>query len=432
MDTFRVELRPADPPAWSEPSSLARRFDLALFIGLVSLLVFAPLAFGSVEDWAILCLELGSIVSLFIWILKWVLTDAANPVVSPLWLPLAALALVAVIQIGFNLSSYRYATVAYSLQAAAYYFVFWTASQVFQSREARHRFSIAMSVFGFLVVFFAIVQSFSSPDKIYGFRAPRFGGYVYGPYVNHNHYAGLMEMLAPFPLVAALRRKLRVEKRALWGFAAFLMVASIFLSGSRGGMFSMTIEIAVLAAIFFGQNRNRSATLAGVTVLVLFLGFLFWLGSEQITQRLASLGQTTISSDARFRIAKDSLRMVADRPLLGWGLGTFALVYPHYRSFYTDDVVNAAHNDYLQFLAETGVVGFAAILWLLAGLVRAGVRDLRSWIRRRGVGSRAAAFIGALGIMCHSFTDFNLQIPANAMMFFALCALASAESRPNE
>ena len=321
---------------------------------------------------------------------------------------------------------------AYALQATAYYFVFWIASQIFQSREARHRFSIVMSVFGFLVVFFAIVQSFSSPDKIYGFRTPRFGGSIYGPYVNHNHYAGLMEMLAPFPLVAALRRKLRVEKRALWGFAAFLMVASIFLSGSRGGMFSITIEIAVLAAIFFRQNRNRATTLAAVSALVLFLGFLFWFGSEQMTQRLASLGQTTISTDTRIRIYQDSLRMFAERPVLGWGLGTFALVYPHYRSFYSDEVVNAAHNDYLQFLAETGVVGFAAILWFLAGLLRAGSRDLRSWIRRPGVGSRAAAFLGALGIMCHSFTDFNLQIPGNAMMFFALCALASAESRPDE
>jgi hypothetical protein len=62
---------------------------------------------------------------------------------------------------------------------------------------------------------FALLQSLSSPDKLYWFRTPRSGGWIYGPYVNHNHYAGLMEMLFPIPLVFAFTRFARGRERWL-------------------------------------------------------------------------------------------------------------------------------------------------------------------------------------------------------------------------
>lgn len=429
MGTFRYS-RPLDlrPVTTGGRRNLPSRWDLVLFVGLIILLIFGPLAFGAVENWSIATLEAGSAVLVCIGIAKWLLSGSSLLIRNQLYPPLAVLAGIVLIQLVFNLSAYRYATLDYALQALSYYFVFWVSVQVFQSRDNVHKFGTVMSLFGALLALFAISQGLASADKIYGIRTPRYGGWIYGPYVNHNHYAGLMEMLTPFALLRALRQSLRNEMRALWGFAALLMVTSIFLSGSRSGMISVIIEIVLIIGIFFALNRNRRQMITAGGALVLFLGFLFWLGSEQLARRVETLGHPLISYSDRLQMAKDSWQMFKDRPVLGWGLGTFTIIYPHYSTFYSDDIVNAAHDDYIQFLAETGIAGFAAILWFLVNVFRAGVRNLRIWADRRASGVRVAAFLGVIGIVIHSFTDFNLQVPANAAMFFALCALVTTES----
>ncbi len=121
--------------------------------------------------------------------------------------------------------------------------------------------------------------------------------------------------------------------------------------------------------------------------------------------------------------------MFEQRPWTGWGLGNFAVVYPRYRTFPTDLYVNEAHNDFIQFLTETGILGFAAGLFLLAVVFRRGFSHLRqsgytSW-RTTAV---AASLGGVVGIVVHSLFDFNLQIPANALLFYVLCAIAGSSS----
>jgi O-antigen ligase len=118
--------------------------------------------------------------------------------------------------------------------------------------------------------------------------------------------------------------------------------------------------------------------------------------------------------------------MVALKPFLGWGLGTFPVVYPSFRSFYTMFFINAAHDDYLQVLVETGLAGFACVVWFIILLYRNGLRRYdggnQTW---RGV-LRVAALVGCTGILVHSLFDFNLQIPANAALFYIFCALVSS------
>ena len=131
--------------------------------------------------------------------------------------------------------------------------------------------------------------------------------------------------------------------------------------------------------------------------------------------------------DLRFRLAihKDTFRMFEARPVAGWGLDCFTTVFPQFQTFYTDRIVNAAHNDYLQLLAETGVIGFGLMVWFLVAM-------FRSALRRTGPpgfvsSAKMAALLGCCGILVHSMADFNLHIAANAAMFYALAALASAE-----
>jgi O-antigen ligase len=131
--------------------------------------------------------------------------------------------------------------------------------------------------------------------------------------------------------------------------------------------------------------------------------------------------------NGRVLITKDSLKLIAQRPLLGWGLGTFPVVYPSVRSFHTNYRVNAAHNDYIQAAVETGLVGLLLGLGFAVLLYRNGLRETAGWRTSIGGSVRMAALIGATGILVHSFWDFNLQIPANAALFFVLAAIATAD-----
>jgi len=115
--------------------------------------------------------------------------------------------------------------------------------------------------------------------------------------------------------------------------------------------------------------------------------------------------------------------------LLGWGLGTFPEVYPSFRSFYTNLFVNEAHNDYVQLAVETGLVGFAIACSFIVLVYHRGLRRMEQWQTDIRSAAALAALIGLTGILVHSLSDFNLQIPANAALFFALAALASGSSR---
>ena len=118
--------------------------------------------------------------------------------------------------------------------------------------------------------------------------------------------------------------------------------------------------------------------------------------------------------------------MFSQRPIWGWGLGTFPTVYPSFRSFYTNLFVNEAHNDYAQLLVETGLLGFALMLWFVISLYRYGLPTSRRWEFKWDGAVSLAALLGCTGILFHSFVDFNLQIPANAAMFYVLCGLAAS------
>jgi O-antigen ligase len=210
-------------------------------------------------------------------------------------------------------------------------------------------------------------------------------------------------------------------KRALVAFASVLMASTIFLSGSRGGMLSFAFEIAVFGALALLQRRNPRVALGLLAVCIFVLGLLVFLGKGQVLGRLGDLGP-----GIRLNMTKDCLRMFSHRPVLGWGLGTFPTVYPGYRTFYTNLFVNEAHNDYAQLLVETGLLGFGLMLWFLVRLYQYGVPTSRRWELRWDGAVSLAALLGCTGILFHSFVDFNLQIPANAALFYVLCGLAAS------
>ncbi len=416
----------------ADSSNLAHRHDRptgilrwVLVLSLSALLMFAVLAFGAVDEWSTFTFEAGAAALFLIWAGKQLVSRQVKISKNSLYLPTLLFFGLILAQIALRRSAYGYVTKYEALQYAAYGIVLLIAAESIRAEDTRRIFALAMIVFGTLYAFFALAQELTSNGKIFWIHSPRFHGTIYGSYVNRDHYAGLMEMLVPIPLVLAVGHVLKGGKRALVGFCAVLMATTIFLSGSRGGMIAFVLETVLFAALTFGRRRSPRAALGSVAVCVLILAFLTFLGKVQVLGRLGDLGP-----DIRLDMAKDSLRMFYHRPVLGWGLGTFPTVYPRYRSFYSNLFINEAHNDYAQLLVEAGLLGFGLMLWFLAQVYRHGLPTSRRWEFKWDGALSLAALLGCTGILVHSFVDFNLQIPANAALFYVLCALAASELSP--
>jgi O-antigen ligase len=394
-----------------------------LVVGLCVLLIFAVLAFGAVNEWSTFAFEAGAAVLFLVWAGQQFVSRRVTLSKNPLYLPAFLFFGLVLAQVALRKSAYEYVTEYEVLQYVAYGIVLLIGAECVREERARKIFALVMIVFGACYAFFALAQELTANGKLFWMISPRFGGSIYGSYVDHDHYAGLMEMLVPIPFVLCMGHLLRGGKRALVAFCAVLMASTIFLSGSRGGMLAFILEIVLFATLTLVQRRNPRVALGSVAVCVLVLTFLVFLGKGQVLGRLGDLSPGT-----RLDITKDCLRMFSHRPVWGWGLGTFPTVYPSYRSFYTNLFINEAHNDYAQLLVETGLLGFALMLWFLICLYRNGLPTSRRWEFKWDGAVSFAALLGCTGILLHSFVDFNLQIPANAALFYLLCGMAA--SRP--
>lgn len=413
-------------------SRTAEILQWVLVGGLCALLIFAILAFGAVDEWATFVFEAGAAVLFFLWTASQFISKRVELSKNPLYLPALLFFGVIISQVLLRRSAYAYVTKYGILQYISYGIVLLIGTECVREERARKIFTAVMVAFGTCYAFFALAQELTANGKIFWLHSPQFHGSIYGSYVNHDHYAGLMEMLVPLPFVLSMSHLLRGAKRVMIGSCAVLMATTIFLSGSRGGMLAFLLEMVLFAALTFSKRQSPRIALGAMTVCILILGLLIFLGRGQVLGRLGDLGP-----GIRLTITKDSLRMFAQRPIAGWGLGTFPTVYPSYRSFYTNLFVNEAHNDYAQLLVETGLPGFGLMLWFLVGLYRSGLPKSRRWEFQWDLALSFSALLGCTGILFHSLVDFNLQIPANAALFYVLCGLAasaplgkSSKSRP--
>jgi O-antigen ligase len=414
-------------------TSSASTLDRAIFYGVFVLLMFGPLAFGAVEPWSIFVVEAGAALLLLLWVIRQAMSAELSVIGNPVFVPMLVFALLIALQLATSRTAYRQETASAGLLYCAYGILCFLVIQVLRRTSQIQAATAMLTVYGFLLAGFALLQSLSSTSKLYWLRTPRSGGWIYGPYVNHNHYAGLMEMLAPLPLVFALTRRAHGPQKVFAGLAAALMASTIFLSGSRGGMLAFIAQMALLAMIVIWQQKGRRKVAATLAIfLVVGIGLLAWLGGGELSQRLASIHsetRTEISGGTRLDIDRDALKMFALKPVSGWGLGVFPDIYPQFRSFHTNFLINEAHNDYLQLLVEMGALGFATMLWFVGTVYRQGAKKLASWVEDTNGAVALAVMLGVTGIMVHSFVDFNLQVPANAALFYVFCTLAAMESR---
>jgi O-antigen ligase len=430
LGTFLVLAASTTDPAVR--ASHASALDPVIFYGVFVLLLFGPLAFGAVEAWSIFILEAGAALLLLLWTVRQATSGELSVLGNALFAPMLVFAICIGLQLATGRTAYRYETSSAGLLYCAYGILCFLVIQVVRRTAQVQALTLILTVYGFLLASFAILQSLSSTSQLYWLRTPRSGGWIYGPYVNHNHYAGLMEMLVPVPLIFSLTRGARGPRRAMAALAAALMASTIFLSGSRGGMLALAVQITLLAAVMTWQQKGRKAAVALAIFLLVGVGLMAWLGGSELTKRLVSIHsetRTELSGGLRIQMDRDALKMFVRKPLSGWGLGVFPAVYPQFRSFSTNFFINEVHNDYLQLLVEMGGLGFVTMLWFVWALYRNGARKLHNWTEDTNGAVALVAILGVTGILVHSFFDFNLQVPANAALFYVLCVVAAMEPR---
>jgi len=437
---------------------------------------FAIWAFGGVYGWAYGLAYLLVFGALAGWCVQCG-RGRRQPRWHPTYVPVAAFGLLAVAQYLTGHTAVAASTATALLHLSAAGAVFLLVSQMYRgSRDARWM-AACFAVFTMALALLAILQILTASQGIYWHFTYAFASPA-GSFVNRNHFAGCMEMLLPISCLAVYWRRHQSWIYLLpWAAAPALGVAAVVLSASRGGIVSLlaqTLAAAVMIAWMArrsGPAANPSDSPAAAQVagwlplpvdwaatppsataprrrrhpaprartrwaaVLLCLGLtavLVWAaGSSRLQARLSVADLHAPGVVQRQQLNRSSLAMFRRRPLLGWGLGTWANVYPEFALFTDTSVYAYAHNDYLQSLAETGAAGALCILavWVVWGF------EFWDGVRRRGSRGRAparamavAAALSCLGILIHSWVDFNLHIPANLMLFFIMLALALPDS----
>jgi O-antigen ligase len=138
-----------------------------------------------------------------------------------------------------------------------------------------------------------------------------------------------------------------------------------------------------------------------------------------------------VTAGKRASMRRDTWRIFLDHPFVGTGLGTLQIVYPPYETLYDGKIVNHAHNDYLEALAETGIAGGLCCAWFIGALLAESLKRLRQLNNSFAGVLQLSGLVACSGFLVHSLVDFNLHIPANALLFFLMAHLATAEIEPS-
>ena len=398
-----------------------------LQIGLCAIVVFAIAAHGGVEEWARTVLESSAGLLFVLWAVRAYVTGEERVLISPILPPLLALILVVVAQILFRTTASAYETRIELQLLVAMILLLFVATQIFRTTDDWRLFVWFMMSFGFVVAIFGILQHLTFNGKLYWFREMRYGGIPFGPYVNRNHFAGFAELVIPVALIPLVLGKVRRERWFAVGLLALFPLGALFLSASRGGIISFAAELGVLALLVILRRAGGKHVLAGAVVLLLAFMLVSWLGTRQILKRFSSMQSLEVTSGKRASMRADAWRIFRDHPWAGTGLGTLQMVFPAYETLYDAKVVNHAHNDYLEALAETGIAGAACCAWFLGALFFHSLRRLLLQDKSFSAALHLSGLVACSGFLVHSLVDFNLHIPGNALLFFLMAHLATAD-----
>jgi O-antigen ligase/tetratricopeptide (TPR) repeat protein len=434
--------------------------------------VFSPLAFGTVEPWSYAIMESLSFLALCFCLIKGMKNNEGLSRV-PGVLPLILFLLYIIIQIipfppgvlkvlspsaylihqnasvlsGQNtwitFSIHPGATLSEFFRWSTYVAFYVLTVQLLRNRDMLRKTVVVIAIFGALLSFSSILQFYTTKDMALWFRHVPNNSMIVGPYICHNHYAGLMEMIFPVVLALFFFHRPRVRNSSLTkgiveifsqekanihiliGAAALLTVTSVFVSLSRGGMLSLCLSLVLFTYLLLKRRISRGNALLIIALISLTALSIGWFGWDQIFDRFEMLKNAQgVIHESRLDFWKGSLQIIKDFPVTGSGVGTFVDIYPSYQTVNGYLTVSHAHNDYIELAVEAGIIGiflagsFIVIVCYKTYTVFRARKDAYSVYIYMG------SVTGLFSILIHSVTDFNFHIGANGLWFFFLAGLA--------
>jgi len=444
-----------------------------IFSIFTGILIFTPLAFGTVEPWSVALMEAAALSALLLLLFNTMRRKETSlyeiPGITPLVFFFACIlfqlvplpsGVVAVISPEtyalyqatssrnepiqwMSLSINHKATVAEFFRIFSYGAFYILTVQLLADKKLFKRVITVLAVFASVLSFFAILQHILSNGKIFWFRELTMGGTPFGPYVNRNHYAGLMEML--FPLVLALflyykphvsyksfREKIaelfnmqKTNIHILLGFACVLIGTSVFLTLSRSGIVSLSLSMVIFGFMIIVRGMSTKRGIIIMAVFLLIALSVGWFGWDPVFERFERMmnAQGDIS-EQRLQLWRDSGNIIRDFPATGTGFGSFINIYPRYRTLSGDAVADHAHNDYIELLSNGGVIAFIIFVWFILTVLYKALKTYPERHEMYSIYIFLGCMTGIIAMLMHSTTDFNLQIGANGLYFIFLFGLA--------
>jgi O-antigen ligase len=405
---------------------------------ILAILVFGPLAYGAVDTLPFLIIQGLASAILVLWTARlWL-----NPRPQFLWPPIcwAVLAFTLYAIVRYFTSDIEYVARLELIRVLVYAFLFFAILNNLHRQEYTQIAVLTLVFLAMAIAGYAIYQFVTNSNRVWFAIKP----YVHrgtGTYINPNHLGGFLEMLVPLALAYALASRLNHVTKIFVGYASLVILAGIAVTASRGSWISTIIALLLFFVVLSFHRTHRLAAFLALFAIIGGAAFLVPKSEffHKRAQQLVNTNTGQIDDDTRFDLWGSAIRIW--REDLWWGAGPahfdrrFRTVRPESIQMQPD----RAHNDILNTLADWGIVG-AVLVASAFGLLGLGL--LKTWsavrVTQRDIGERKrsnkfafvlGASIGLIAILLHSFVDFNMHIPANAIIAVSLMALLSSHLR---
>jgi O-antigen ligase len=443
----KLQLAPRPPLALTAAVNRETLADWCLrgIMGIViAALVFAPLAFGSVRPQEFQYLVAAAALVLVLWTARlWLLEE------SRLHWPPAAWAVVAFM--GYAVFAYWRADVEYVargelLRAAVYAVFFLAALNHASGRETPQIITGTLIVLGVGLTVYGVWQFATNSAQVWFLKsAANYGRRATGTYINPNHFAGFLDMVIPLALACTIAGRMGHVTRIVIGYCTFVMLAGLALTQSRGGWVATACGLGVMLFVALWNPRLRLPALA--FAIIVAIGGAVFLNHSFAQKRIeeAKILSGDSSKGVRLMIWETAWQAWKTSPWTGIGPGHFDLRFREFRPARLVGRPEYVHNDYLNTLTDWGIaglalaLGFAGCMALHAFQASRGLKSQNADLvanrseRRLTYSNRTAFVLGATGsfvaLLVHSIFDFNLQIPANALVFFVLLGTLAGHLR---
>jgi hypothetical protein len=333
---------------------------------------------------------------------------------------------------------------AITLRSAAYFCLFFLLLTVIDSRSRLQLLCYVIVFSGLFQAAYGSFMTLSGFEYMLGEKKYSYVGYATGTFYGRNHFAGYLEMALATGMGlliagkknqsknAGLRWRGKLRKllslvlsgKAVLRLMLVIMVIGLILSRSRMGnaAFFNSLLVTGVIALFFSPSFRRPGVYGLLISIIVIDVFLLgsWFGLEKVVERME---QTSMVSDSRDEVGQTALAIISDFGWTGTGAGTFHYLSPSYEKEQIGSIAFHAMNDYLEILSDLGFPGFSCLTGVVLISLWQAITALRyrssSFVRGMGF----AGFMGTLSLLIHSSVDYNLQIPANAMLFIAMLAI---------